>query len=372
MKSNSQKIKETNLIQKSTPLLSITSSGLTLLEFKLLDIYLSKIDSHDPSQRKVVFTVEELRRVLGVTQIKPKDLKEKLTHLMSQVVELRDERKKDGFMLLNLFSHAYCEKDEMGEWKVELSCSAEAREYIFNVESLGYLKYKLRSISKLTSRYSYVLFLYLETNKFRRTWSVPLDELKHLLNCADDEYYSEFKRFNSRILKPSQEEIEEKTALQYQYTPIRANRKVTEIQFSILQSENTIYIQLQEGETKNDETKEEESRKTDLDNESDVEQEPYYDCGDDFAEYMDFICSACNGEFSRAEMRCILNILETRRFHQHPLDKPGLPRFARYQYLSYWYNHLNAVAEKTIVKNRFAYFKAMIQKDMEEYAKNNS
>lgn len=43
------------LVQKSNPLQSLSETKMTLAEFKILDAYLSKIDSHNPEKREVVF-----------------------------------------------------------------------------------------------------------------------------------------------------------------------------------------------------------------------------------------------------------------------------------------------------------------------------
>ena len=59
------------LIQKSNPLLSLSETGLTLAEFKILDAYLGRINSHDPEKRFIRFEKGEIERLLDVSQIKP-------------------------------------------------------------------------------------------------------------------------------------------------------------------------------------------------------------------------------------------------------------------------------------------------------------
>lgn len=83
-------------------------------------------------------------------------------------------------------------------------------EVFFNIENLGYLRYKLRCITSLTSRYTYIMFIYLEANRFRKSWDVPLDELKQILDCDKVETYSAFKEFNKQVLKRVQKEMLEK------------------------------------------------------------------------------------------------------------------------------------------------------------------
>lgn len=75
-----------------------------------------------------------------------------------------------------------------------------AMKYIFDIEKIGYFRYKIRAITKLRSLYSYTLFMYLEYNKHKVKWTENLDELKNILSC-DDELYDEYKYFNQRILR---------------------------------------------------------------------------------------------------------------------------------------------------------------------------
>lgn len=216
-------------VQKSTPLFSLWRSDMSLAEFKILDTYLSRINSHDPEKRTVVFTKGELEQLLGVKKINKADLSDRLNGL-GRFVELQHADNK--IHKVALFEEAYGEMDENGLWTIKLTCTAKAMKYIFNVEKLGYLRYKLRCITSLSSRYAYILFMYLESNRFRKTWDVKLDELRSLLNCTD-ELYSEYKYFNQRILQRSQKELHDKSECRFSYVPIRVGRKVTAIRFTL-------------------------------------------------------------------------------------------------------------------------------------------
>jgi hypothetical protein len=179
-------LRDINLVQKSKPLFSLWGSDLTLSEFKILDTYLSRIDSHKPEKRNVVFSKGELENLLGVKKVNQSVLDERLKHLMGYVVRVDNPRKRKGYAFISLFEKAYCEKDEYGLWTVELECTQSAMEYFFNIEELGYLRYKIRSVTALRSLYSYIMFTYLEYNRFRKSWTVSLDELKNTLNCTSE------------------------------------------------------------------------------------------------------------------------------------------------------------------------------------------
>ena len=126
-------------------------------------------------------------------------------------------------------------------WQVDLACTESALEYIFNIENIGYLRYRLKNIVDLTSRYSYILYLYLENNRFRKSWKISLDELKRILNCNAESYTEGYKDFNKDILKRCQKELHEKTNLRFSYFPTdKKCRTYKSIQFTIEALENQI------------------------------------------------------------------------------------------------------------------------------------
>ena len=157
-------------VQKSLPLFALWRSDLTLAEFKILDTYLARINSHSPEKRRVVFSKGELEEKLGVTKINKPDLEKRLIHLMGNVVKVPDSNTKRGFKLVTLFEEVYADQDDNGLWTITLECTQKAMKYFFNVDNLGYLRYKLRCITSMTSRYTYIMFIYLESNRFRKSW----------------------------------------------------------------------------------------------------------------------------------------------------------------------------------------------------------
>ena len=206
---------------------------MSLAEFKILDTYLSRINSHNPQKRAVIFEKGELEKILGVKKINNQDLKDRLKNLMGNVIEVPDSSVKKGFRLVTLFEEASAEQDDYGLWQVKLECTQKAMKYFFNIENLGYLRYKLRCITCLTSRYTYIMFIYLESNRYRKAWDVSIDELKQVLNCDKEETYKQFKRFNDLVLKKVHKEMLQKTECRYTYTPIKKGRSVVAVHFEV-------------------------------------------------------------------------------------------------------------------------------------------
>lgn len=343
-------------VQKSRPLYALWRSGLTLAEFKILDTYLSRIDSHKPEKRLVRFEKGELEELLGVKKINLPELKERMTHLMGNVVEVADQTAKRGFRLVTLFETAECEQDENGTWQVNLECTQKAMKYFFNIESLGYLRYKLRCVTALTSRYSYIMFLYLEANRFRKSWTEELGELKQILNCDSEETYKEYKKFNQKILNRCHKELNEKTECHYSYEPIKKGRSVVAIRFTV-----ETLPKLEPPDDPNQYT---------LDDYLPGTLTPE-------EELLSFLSGACSlppaagetegkCEFTPEEMKQILEVLVTIPDWKLPEGADGSQahiEFRRYHYLKEKYAALNRANSRNPIRNRFAYFLKMIKQD---------
>lgn len=327
------------LVQKSSPLFGLWKSELTLAEFKILDTYLSRIDSHNEEKRSVVFKKGELERILGVQRIRTEELDERLKHLMT-TVKIEDSNKKGGFTRISLFEKAVVEQDENGLWQVEMICTPSAMKYFFNIENLGYLLYKLRCIATLSSRYTYILFLYLESNKFRKTWTIELSELKSMLNCNEESCYSKFKVFNDRLLKRVKAEIDKKTELKYNYEPVKKGKNVVAIKFTYL-SGNSIL-------------KEKEIIDIDI-NPEDIE-------------LWENLLTNNEGKykFNKEQIKEIREILVTIPHTTLPYDtitNSNSIEFRWYHYISQKIATMERIDSENKIKNKFSYLVKMIKKD---------
>lgn len=327
-------------IQKARPLQSLSETDLTLPELKILDAYLSRINSHNPDKRTVKLEKGELERYLGVSRILKDDLNKRLRHLF-QVIEVKDENKRKGFKLINLFEEADAEQDENGLWQVTLTCTPSAREYIFNIDNIGYLRYRLKNVIYLTSRYSYILFLYLVDNRFRKSWTIDLVELRELLNCTADTY-TQYKRFNDLILKKCLKEITEKTDLNYTYEPVKKGRKVSEIRFAV----ETL---------------------TDIEPPS-IECEDFVQTPLENLEDCDFLwCDAitdANLNFTKEQIDEIQQILVTVPAHKMPDMNCGV-HISRYHYIKQKVAEIERRNAQNKIRNKFAYLLAMMKQDIE-------
>ena len=221
------------IVQKSRPLLTLWASQLSLYAFRLLDVYLTKIDMHDEASRTVVFYKQELEQILDVDRIRTEELDKILDTLLDKVQIVDKINGIKAKIKINLFETATTLEDENGVKLVKMECTQTAKKYFFNIEQIGYLKYRLKHITPLKSRYSYVLFTFLESNRFRPKFEIKIGKLKKILRCEKEEQYKEFKRFNDKVLKKAKDELEKKISYKFTYKTIKTGRIVTSLWFEL-------------------------------------------------------------------------------------------------------------------------------------------
>ena len=230
-------------ICKSQPFLALPKTKMTLMELKLFDIYLGKINPKDPTVTKVVFTKAELCKVLGVDKINNEDLKRCLKTLMSSIVEVKGigRNGKSRTSLISLLSVADINYDDAHYGNVatvELECSERAKQFIYNVEAVGYLRMNLAKVLSFDNRNPYALYQYINQNRFRGHWEVDVEDLKEYLGIPGK--YNDFDNLERRVLRPCKKEIEEKTDLRYRYEKIRVGRRIQKIKFTILKKDSPV------------------------------------------------------------------------------------------------------------------------------------
>ena len=232
------------LLQKAGNLYSIWRSKLSPDEYRILDAFLGKLDPSHPDKRKYTFSRGEMESLLGRTEISAQELSDMLSQLMGSVMSIYELPNLDCVNLVTIFEGSESGQSRDGKWTVSLQCTMAARKHFLQEKRMGYFRYKLRSVSRLKSRYSFLLFCYIENNRHRGTWLESVDSLRDLLGCYEPTYEL-FKNFRALILKPSFREILEKTECQFEFDVQKTNRFVTGIRFTI--HELPEYVQIEDG-----------------------------------------------------------------------------------------------------------------------------
>lgn len=343
-------LRDGNVVQKSEPLLLMRSVPFELGELKVLDTYLSRINSHEPTSITVTFTKAEYEELMGLNNVDMRTLRKYTKSMLQKVVDLP---MSDGYVQFTLFTCAACKKDEYGRQVIALSCSEQAKQVFFNIEKLGYLQYELKNILTLTSKYSYLLYLYLRKERYRGVWEIDLQELReHRLDLKDNEYYSNYKYFKRDILDKAIKEINKKTDIEFKYEAVKKGRCVVAIRF-LLQKKESEQIKGQ----------------MDIYDYPEVVEGTYSGSEfDDFSKTPAWIEALEELNFTLEQVQELRNLIAT-------IPEQVLPelQFAcedidlrRYHYISLKISIMNRRDSESKIKNKFAYLKKMVEKDIEK------
>lgn len=357
------------LVQKIHPLVSLWSSGaeFSLEEYKLLDYYLGGIDSHRPENRTVTFKKGELEALFGVTRIYPDVLDKHLSNLLKTLtINVSPNR----LLKVNLFEYAAMEQDETTkQWRGTMKCSETAMELFFNIDNLGYFKYRLSEISKLKSRHAYLLYMYLlsrvskiksHPHKEPVEWDVELDELKSILGCSN--VYPDFRDFNKWVLKPSCEELSANTTLKFAYSLIRKGRKVGSINFTVYDDKpESLYLTNED----NPAPKKKMTKKEEV---SEFRSSEEYAAMPESAQVLfDMIDEACEKRWNVNQMKRLMNELGKKDYPPHRLDIGINRNFAKEDFVRTVYLRFSDELQKSKngerepIKAPFEYFLKMIK-----------
>lgn len=226
------------MVQKSRPLLLASDMNYTVNQLKLIDTYLSCINSHDPNNDTIVFSLHDYENLLGLKRIKTNEIVSCLRALSSLVITLCGDNECD-LVMIPLFSKLSTKLDNIsGERVICLKCNSEAKPYFFSVEEKGYVSYKLGNITSMKSKHSIYLYQYLKSNVFRSKWCVPLDVLKEsALHLKATMYQNNFKDFRKNILDKAINEVNCNTDIDVEYCTVTSGNKVTGIEFIVFDAE---------------------------------------------------------------------------------------------------------------------------------------
>lgn len=367
-----------NTVQMAQHLyLQLRNANLSLIELKLIDVYLSRINSHNPDAREVVFNKGELEKLFGVTRIQNDALNNHFDKLMQISVIVTSEEedddtfttRKNSFTLFNKAILAQDKKD--GLWQVRMKCGDEAAALIFNIDKIGYLQHTVRDTARMSNLNSFLVYKFIESRRMNKssypqTFIISLEDLRAQLNCVNK--YKSFRDFNKYVLKAAQNEIHERTAARFDYETIYSGRNVAKIKFIIWdklsQNDKALPVidapaalpsfddaDIPEAPPKPqryyygnsydlyESTKSEDSENSDISD-----------------ELVAMLAASCKNEFSPSQMRTIISLLL-----YYSRDEREL-----FEYLEKKYFKFEMKSEETQIMNRFKYFYTMIENDKEQ------
>lgn len=230
-------VKELNgnyIVQKSRTLLSASDIEYTTNQLKIIDTYLSCINSRNPDDDTIIFPLKEYEKLVGIKKMETRKVAAWLQTLSTLAITIYGD---DGNELdvLPLFSRLSTKVDSSsGERLVYLKCNKEAKPYLFNLEDNGYVSYRLSNVISMKSKHSIHLYQYLKANVYRCKWYISLSNLKEMvLHIKSDSYQNNFKDFRVNVLDKAIEEINRETDIDVKYEAVTLGGKVQDIKFIV-------------------------------------------------------------------------------------------------------------------------------------------
>lgn len=337
---------EKAIVQKQNILNEIRANNLTLQELRFFSIYLSKINPYDKSTRAVTFKLTDFQKIMDFKRLNIVQLKAATDSLLTKLVHIPKE--SGGYTTFQLFKECTIDKDSSGEWYVSIDAHDKALPLMFDFKD-RYFKYELWNALRLKSANQIRMYEILKQYENIGKREIKVDDLRELLGIAPNEY-PRWDRFKDRVLDSCQQALKQFTDICYTYERGKTGtggKWITIIfyistnieydgQMTMLELDLQNYIDL-------DALKEPKPEKT---------IEPDSKFGD-----LGFYSSACNDEFTTAQMESIMQIVNQIKLPPHEYGAS----IAKYHFLLEHYSRFKAVAESTDIKNRYSYFYTMIK-----------
>lgn len=238
------------VVSKSNPLLDIKNE-LGLYMQRMLNIYLSAINPLKEETKYVRFSLSDFVELLDITEVSSKKLHELGKSAVSECVvnlyaldDVNGKKKAltNRMRYVNIWHRFTIDKDDSGEWYVELEAHEDVLPYMFDLKDLGYLDFKV--IYALRMRSNIGEKLYEQCARYKRLgkFSITPSELKKRLGVADQPSYKSYNRFKTGLLLRCMKEINEKTDIQVEITEEERLHKrgapVSKITFSVQKNPN--------------------------------------------------------------------------------------------------------------------------------------
>jgi hypothetical protein len=205
------------------------SGRLSLMQRKVSNVLL--MNAYDDMLGKDLhrIAVKDLAEIVGFDSNNREVLKDAVKSLMSLVLEwnILDDRGREGWEAMPMLAYAaikggYC----------AYAYPERLKEKFYNPEI--YARISISMQRKFSS--GYALTLHENLVRFRKVGSsgwLAVETLKTLLGVEGNAYYTEFRRFNSKILKPAVREINANSDIKVEAEVRRETRRVSAVRFLV-------------------------------------------------------------------------------------------------------------------------------------------
>lgn len=210
--------------------------NLNSLEQKLVLINISTIRFEDEEFKKNMFTVQELASLMGVSsELLYRELPKMCNKLLSTVFEIREKTGSKWFKF-NLLSSALYDNGT-----IYFKFNDESKPFLLKLKSL-FTSFSLNNILHLDSKYSLRIYQICCSSRFKKEIYYSLEDFKDILSLTQKSY-NQFGNIKAKVITPALEEINSKTDITLEYTPIKQGRKIIGIKFLINNNKQKVIIE---------------------------------------------------------------------------------------------------------------------------------
>ena len=199
---------------------------LELSELRLLAFCLAHIDDNTPEKHHITARVDDLKRIFQMeTDTAYETVKKTFLNISQKPLEFEDE--KETKHLRHWFSGFSYQK---GSGEFGFTMTQEVLPYLLALKG-SFTLYRLADVYQFSSALTWKLYENLARWRKAGKWEVSLDELRLLLGVAGKyPLWSDFKKW---VIDPAFKQINAKSDLMVEYTPIKRGRRIVGVVFAI-------------------------------------------------------------------------------------------------------------------------------------------
>lgn len=215
---------------KANTLVRKAHFNLTEQEQKIILYCISKIKPTDTDFQEYKFDLKHLCKICGI-ELNGKNYK----NFKDTIKKLSDKsfwfEAKNEEYLCRWIQDVTINKNETS---VSITLGRKLKPYLLQLKE-NYTKYSLKYILSMNSKYSIRIFELMQSYSYLNQIEISIEDLKAILQSAEYPVFSDFRR---KVIEPAIKEINKYTYLNVSYKPIRQNRKIHSLLFTIEKKEN--------------------------------------------------------------------------------------------------------------------------------------
>lgn len=225
-------------VAKKNSLNEMREVNFTIQELRLFAIYLSKINSDKIESKRVRFPLSEFQKIMELGRLNIKHLESKTDSLQEKKIKVRFG--EGGYRSIVLFPTFVVDKDEFGEWYIEINPNDDILPLIFKIKN-EFTHYKLWNVLQLKSANQFRLYELLKQYESVGKREISIDDLKDYMGIPADDY-QRFSNFKVRVLDSCQKALKKYTDICFTYEKGKSGRggKWYSVVFHI--QKNTEYV----------------------------------------------------------------------------------------------------------------------------------